>query len=112
MPYNCSQALRVSHEYMSPAIEARRLRIEYNRLQRRLIKLDEHPGTETEANKLRDRVDHIARNLGAIRANSVHAVESKLKVAVDKIDKTTQRLLASALTDLHYLALLTAPPTQ
>jgi len=40
----------------------------------------------------------------------VHAVESKLKVALDladdRIDETSHKLFASALSDLHFLALL------
>jgi hypothetical protein len=98
----------------TPAHAARRLRIRYNRLQRRLSALTGRNNAEAEFDALRSQVDHIARELGAIRADSVHAVESKLKVALDladeHIDETSHKLFASALSDLHFLALLSEPP--
>jgi hypothetical protein len=101
-------------EYESPAIGARRLQLEYSRLQRQIIAVHDINDTEAETDALRRRVDLIARDLGSIRADSVHAVESKLKVALslayDRIDKASQKLLASALSDLHYLALISEPP--
>jgi glycerol-3-phosphate O-acyltransferase len=113
MPFHRSLPLRNSSRYLSPTLEARRLRNEYNRVQRRLSILHDRRGGETESNNLRTRVDHIARDLGLIRADSAHVIESKLKVAIDladdKINKSTQKLLASALSDLHYLALMSGP---
>jgi len=101
-------------EYESPAIGARRLQLEYSRLRRHFVAVHDGNGTEAETDALRRRVDHIARDLGSIRADSVHAVESKLKVALSlaeaRIDKASHKLLASALSDLHYLALITEPP--
>jgi hypothetical protein len=103
-------------ENVSPASEARRLRFEYNRLQRRIITLYGVNISDSESNALRNRVDQIARDLGSIQADTMGAVESKLKVALDlvdgRIDKTSHRLFASALSDLHYLALLSEPRTK
>ena len=110
MLHNPKRAFQPVREYMTPAAEARRLRLEYNRLQRRLGALEGRVGTEGESDALWGQVDRIARDLGLIRADSVHAVESKLRVALDLmgdgVDETSHKLLSSALSDLHYLALL------
>jgi hypothetical protein len=72
--------------------------------------------SDSESNALRNRVDQIARDLGSIQADTMDAVESKLKVTLDladnRIGKTSHRLFASALSDLHYLALLSEPRTK
>jgi len=103
-------------ENVSTASEARRLRFEYNRLQRLIITLYGTNTSDLESNALQDRVDQIARDLVSIRADTVHAIESKLKVALDladnRIGKTSHRLFASALSDLHYIALLSEPRTK
>jgi hypothetical protein len=115
MLHNPKQPFQIPRDYVSPTQEARRLRLEYNRLQRRLTSLAGRVDAEVkaESDALWRRVDRIARDLGAIRADSVHAVESKLKVALDlmgdDVDETSHRLLTSALSDLHFLALLSEP---
>ncbi len=113
MLHDPMQPFQIPRDYVSPTQEARRLRLEYNRLQRRLSALAGRMGDEPEADALWSRVDRVARDLSAIRADSVHAVESKLKVALDLmgdgVDETSHRLLTSALSDLHFLALLSAP---
>jgi hypothetical protein len=110
MHRNPTSAAVGASKYVSPAIESRRLRLNYDRLKRRLTSLEGCDGAEAEAVELRDRVDHIAWELGSIHANSVKAVESKLKVALDladgRIGRISHRLFASAVSDLHYLALL------
>ena len=113
MLHNPKKSFQNAREYLSPAQEARRLRLEFNRLQRRLGSLDGRDGADAESSALWSRVDRIARELGAIRADSVHAVEAKLKVALDmagdRIDDASHKLLSSALSDLHYLAVLSEP---
>ena len=113
MLHDPKQPFQIPRDYVSPTQEARRLRLEYNRLQRRLTVLAGGVGEEAESDALWSRIDRVARELGAIRADSVHAVESKLKVALDLrgdgVDEISHRLLNSALSDLHFLALLTAP---
>ena len=113
MLHNPKRTFQPVREYPSPAIEARRLRLEYNRLQRRLTALEGRAGTEGEADALWSHIERIARDLGFIRADSVHAVESKLRVALDLIgdgaDGASHKLLSSALSDLHYLAVLSEP---
>ena len=113
MLHNPKRSFQPAREYPSPAIEARRLRLEYNRLQRRLAALDGRSGAEAESDALWTHIERIARELGLIRADSVHAVESKLRVALDLIgdgvDETSHKLLSSALSDLHYLAVLSEP---
>jgi hypothetical protein len=113
MLHDPTQPFQIPRDYVSPTQEARRLRLEYNRLQRRLTVLADRTGGETESDALWGRVNRVARELSAIRADSVHAVESKLKVALDLmgdgVDETSHRLLTSALSDLHFLALLSAP---
>jgi hypothetical protein len=113
MLHDPKQPFQIARDYVSPSQEARRLRLEYNRLQRRLTALAGSIGQEAESDSLWSRVDRVARELGAIRADSVHAVESKLKVALDLmgdgIDEISHRLLASALSDLHFLAILSPP---
>lgn len=113
MLHNSKRSFQAARAYLPPAVEARRLRLEYNRLQRRLTALDGRDGSKTEADALCSQVDRIARELGLIRADSVHAVESKLRVALDMIsdgiDETSHKLLSSALSDLHYLAVLSEP---
>src|SRR5271154_7283635 len=98
MLHNPKQPFQIPRDYVSPSQEARRLRLEYNRLQ---------------SDALWSRVDRVARELGAIRSDSVHAVESKLKVALDLmgdgVDEISHRLLTSALSDLHFMALLSEP---
>jgi hypothetical protein len=114
MLHDRTQTFRGARNFTSPARAARRLRLEYNSLRRRLSALSGGNNAEAEFDALRNRVDHVARNLGAIRADSVHAIESKLKVALDladeHIDETSHKLFASALSDLHFLALLSEPP--
>ena len=114
MLYNRPGTYRSAGKSITPAHAARRLRYAYNSLQRRLSALSGRKNAEAESDALRHQVDEIARNLGAIRADSVHAVESKLKVALDladdRIDETSHKLFASALSDLHFLALLSEPP--
>jgi hypothetical protein len=113
MLHNPKRSFQPAREYPSPAIEARRLRLEYNRIQRRLTALDGRSGTEGESEALWTHIERIARELGLIRADSVHAVESKLRVALDLIgdgvDGASHKLLSSALSDLHYLAVLSEP---
>jgi hypothetical protein len=110
MPHNRNKTFRNARENVSTAVEARRLRFEYTRLRRQLTALRGRSDAKVASTVLRSRVDHIARVLGSIRADSVHAVESKLKVALDLadggIDQTSHKLFSSALADLHYLALL------
>lgn len=100
-------------ENASPAAEARRLRLEFNKLQRRLVAMSALGIKAAEANALREHIERVARELMTVRADSVHAVESKLRVALDMagdaIDETSQKLLASALSDLHNLAVLSGP---
>jgi hypothetical protein len=113
MLHNPRKSFQPLREGQTSASEARRLRLEYGKLARRLAAIADQPEMEAEAQTLRGHVERIARELGLIRADSVHAVESKLKVAMERIgdlvDETSHKLLASALTDLHYLALLSAP---
>jgi len=113
MLHNPKRTFQPVREYASPAVEARRLRLEYNRLQRRLTALEGRDDTEIESDALLIHIDRIARDLGLIRADSVHAVESKLRVALDLIgdgvDGASHKLLSSALSDLHYLAVLSEP---
>ena len=100
---------------LPPAVEARRLRLEYNRLQRqrRLAASVEREFVDSEAGALLTQIERIARELGLIRADSVHAVESKLRVALDMMadgsEEASHKLLSSALADLHYLALMSEP---
>jgi len=116
MLHNPKRSFQAAREYVSPTVEARRLRLEYNRLQRRLTALDGRAGTETESDAIWGQVERIARELGLIRADSVHAVESKLKVALDLmgdgVNDASHKLLSSALADLHYLAVLSEPRTE
>jgi hypothetical protein len=113
MLHNPKRSFQPAREYPSPAVEARRLRLDYNRMQRRLTALDGRSGTEGEADSLRVHIERVARELGLIRADSVHAVESKLRVALDLmrdgVDESSHKLLSSALSDLHYLAVLSEP---
>jgi hypothetical protein len=113
MLHNPKRSFQGARAYVSPTAEARRLRLEYNRLQRRLDVLQGKDGTEGESDALWVQIERTARELGLIRADSVHAVESKLKVALDLmgdgVDEASHRLLSSALADLHYLALLSEP---
>jgi hypothetical protein len=112
MLHNPKRTFQPARESPSPAVEARRLRLEYNRMQRRLAALDGRSGTESEAEALWVHIERIARELGLIRADSVHAVESKLRVALDLMREeaeTSHKLLSSALSDLHYLAVLSEP---
>ena len=113
MLHNPKPAFQPARECISPAIEARRLRLEYNKLQRRLDVLHARSGAEEEVVAIWAKVERITRDLGLIRADSVHAVESKLKVALDLIgdgvDDASHKLLSSALADLHYLAVLSDP---
>jgi len=113
MLHNPKGSFHSARTYVTPAIEARRLRLEYNRLQRRLDALQDQNGTEQEAVALLSQVERVARELGHIRADSVHAVESKLRVAMDLmddgVDDASHKLLSSALADLHYLAVLSEP---
>jgi len=115
MLHNPKRTFQPVREYHSPAVEARRLRLEYNRMQRRLSALEGRDGTEGESDALWIHIERIARELGQIRADSVHAVESKLRVALDLmgdgVDETSHKLLSSALSDLHYLAVLSEPRT-
>ncbi len=111
MLHNPKRSFQADRAYLPPAVEARRLRLEYNRLQRRLAALKGDDGTEGDA--LWRQVERIARELGLIRADSVHAVESKLRVALDMMggggEESSHKLLSSALSDLHYLAVLSDP---
>lgn len=113
MLHNPKRSFQTPREAQSSAAEARRLRLEYSKMQRRLAALAGHSGPREEAETLRGHMERIARELGLIRADSVHAVESKLRVALDllgdDIDETSHKLLSSALSDLHYLALLSDP---
>jgi hypothetical protein len=113
MLHNPGRSFQAARAYVSPAIEARRLRLEYNRLQRRLEALQGQDGSQQEADELWSKVERIARELGHIRADSVHAVESKLRVAMDLMGDgvvdASHKLLSSALADLHYLAVLSEP---
>jgi hypothetical protein len=110
MLHNPKRSFQAARACLSPAVEARRLRLEYNRLQRRLEALNGRSGAEVESDALWSQIDRVARELGLIRADSVHAVESKLKVALDLmgdgVDEASHKLLSSALADLHYLAVL------
>lgn len=110
MLHNPKRSFQAARAYVSPATEARRLRLEYNRLQRRLDMLKGEAGTESESDALWGQIDRVARELGLIRADTVHAVESKLKVALDLmgdgVDEVSHRLLSSALADLHYLGVM------
>jgi hypothetical protein len=116
MLHNPKRAFQAERAYLPPAVEARRLRLEYNRLQRRLAAAQAAQGAAAEADALLRQVERIARELGMIRADSVHAVESKLRVALDMMggggDETSHKLLSSALSDLHYLAVLSDPKSQ
>jgi hypothetical protein len=113
MLYDPKRSFQAARAYVTPAAEARRLRLECNRLRRRLDALLGVGGAEQEADALRSQVERIARELGHIRADSVHAVESKLRVALDLmddgVDDASHKLLSSALADLHYLAVLSEP---
>jgi hypothetical protein len=113
MLHNPKRTFQPVRDYASPAVEARRLRLEYNRMQRRLGALEGRSGTEDESDALWTHIERIARELGLIRADSVHAVESKLRVALDLmgdgVDEASHKLLSSALSDLHYLAVLSEP---
>ena len=108
-------SFQATREYASPTSEARRLRLEYNRLQRRLGALEGKDGAQPEIEAVRAQVERVARELSQVRADSVHAVEAKMRVALDMkgdaSDAASNRLLSSALSDLHYLAMLTPPPT-
>lgn len=114
MLHNAKPSFQASREYVSPTAEARRLRLEYNRLQRRRGALDGKDDAAGEIDGLKAQIERVARELGQVRADSVHAVEAKLRVALDLRGETgdpaTQRLLSSALSDLHYLAMLTPAP--
>ncbi len=113
MLHNPKPNFAACRDYASPASEARRLRLEYNRLQRRIGSPDGKD--EGEAVRLNAQVERVARELSQVRADSVHAVEAKLRVALDlkgdAHDTASQRLLSSALSDLHYLAMLTPQPS-
>jgi hypothetical protein len=115
MLHNPKPSFLATREYTSPTSEARRLRLEYNRLQRRLGALEGKDGAAGEIEGLRAQIERTARELSQVRADSVHAVEAKLRVALDlKADAgeaVSHRLMSSALSDLHYLAMLTPPPT-
>ena len=110
MLHDPRRSLQSPRAYATPAAEARRLRLEYNRLQRRLEALHGRNGTESESDALWTQIDRVARELGLIRADTVHAVECKLKVALDLmgdgVDEASHKLLSSALADLHYLSVL------
>jgi hypothetical protein len=112
MLHNPKRAFQAERAGLPSAVEARRLRLEYNRLQRRLAAAQAEQAA-AEADALLRQVERIARELGLIRADSVHAVESKLRVALDMMagggDETSHKLLSSALSDLHYLAVLSDP---
>jgi hypothetical protein len=116
MLHNPKRNFQPVREYHSPAVEARRLRLEYNRMQRRITALEGRNDSETESDTLLRHIERIARELGLIRADSVHAVESKLRVALDMmgdgVDDASHKLLSSALSDLHYLAVLSEPRTE
>ena len=92
------------------AAEARRLLLEFRQLKRRLADLADG-GADAET--LRRRLDQTARDLGSIKAESVRTVESKLRVVLDLLgddaDRVSHRLIASAVADLHYLAILSGP---
>jgi hypothetical protein len=115
MLHNPKPSFLATREYSSPTSEARRLRLEYNRLQRRLGALDGKDDAAAEIESVKVQVERVARELAHVRADSVHAVEAKLRVALDLKgeagDAASSRLLSSALSDLHYLALLTPPPS-
>lgn len=115
MLHNPRPSFLETRDYASPTSEARRLRLEYNRLQRRLGALDGKDDAKSEIDALKAQVDRTTRELAQVRADSVHAVESKLRVALDMKGEAgeagSQRLLSSALSDLHYLAMLTTPPS-
>jgi len=114
MLHNPKPSFLATREYASPTSEARRLRLEYNRLQRRIGALEGKDDAASEIEGLRTQVERIARELSQVRADSVHAIETKLRVALDLKgdtgEATSQRLMSSALSDLHYLAMLTPPP--
>ena len=116
MLHNPKPNFQPTREYASPSAEARRLRLEYNRLQRRIGGLDGKNEGQAEIERLRAQIDRVARELSQVRADSVHAVEAKLRVALDlkgdANDATSNRLLSSALSDLHYLAMLTPQPSE
>ena len=113
MLHNPKRNFLPARESQSPAVEARRLRLEYNRLQRSLKPLRGQDGATSDADALMRHIERIARELGMIRADTVHAVESKLRVALDlmgdDVDDTSAKLLSSALADLHYLAVMSEP---
>jgi hypothetical protein len=113
MLHNPKRAFHSVRALLPPAVEARRLRLEYNRLQRRLVALKGGDAAEAELDALWMQIERITRELGLIRADSVHAVESKLRVALDIMgvggEEASHKLLSSALSDLHYLALLSEP---
>jgi hypothetical protein len=113
MLHNPKRSFQPARAVVSAAAEARRLRLEYNRLQRRIEALSARGAADAESEALSLQIERVARELGLIRADSVHAVESKLKVALDLIgdgvDGPSHKLLSSALADLHYLALLSDP---
>ena len=112
MLYNPNKSIEAEPERApSSSKRARRLRLEFSRLQRRLCGMA--GDADPDADAARRHRDRIARELGLIRADSVHAVESKLRVALDlmgeEVEDAPYRLLASALADLHYLAVMSEP---
>lgn len=96
-----------------PAAEARRLRLECNKLVRRLRKISDSAEGVTEGGALRDRIKRIVRELSEIRATSVHVAEAKMRVAMDllngNIDDNAYKLLSSVMSDLHNLSTLSVP---
>ena len=113
MLHNPKRGGEAARENASTATEARRLRLEFNKLQRRLDGATSLGEKAPETGALREHVERVARDLTSIRADSVHAVESKLRVALDMIgdavDEASHKLLSSALSDLHNLAVLSGP---
>ena len=114
MLHNPKPSFLETRAYASPTAEARRLRLEYNRLQRRLGALEDKGGAGMESDALKLQVERVARELAQVRADCVHAVEAKLRVALDMRgdagEASANRLLSSVLSDLHYLAILTPAP--
>ena len=114
MLHSPNPSFLATREHASPTSEARRLRHEYNRLQRRIDALQGGEAAAVEIKGLKAQVERTARELGRVRAVSVHAIEAKVRVALDMRGETSEaafnRLMSSALSDLHYLAMLTPPP--
>ena len=114
MLHDGKRAFQGSRAFVSPTADARRLRLEYNRLRRRISALEGVEGAEGEIEGLKSQIDRVARDLSLVRADGFHAVEAKLRVALDMrgdaYEPAAQRLLSSVLSDVHYLAMLTPPP--